>query len=217
MTLRISPSILSSFEYWKGNEFSEETEKAKYDELVSQIKGEPFEESEALLVGKAWHAALEAAVPANADTVTAEGYSFFADGVLEVQGEQPAGLIREIAGELALPEIDVVMGLRADGIAGNIVHEVKTTSRIDPEKYVQTAQWRAYLLAFDAAVVTYHVCRLLQDRKTGIYRLKEYVPFQQYRYKAMRSDLVERVVEVRDFIIDAGLAEFRAVKEERCA
>lgn len=203
MTLSISPTIVDSYEYYVGTEFGDaERERAVYEELLAHIRGEPFEPSEAMLLGRAWHKAIETG------DHQVDGFTFAAESLAGVRSVLPGGLIVEAAGELLLPEINVAMRLRADGIVGNEVHEIKTTSWIDPERYMQTIQWRCYLLAFDAVSATYHACKLLRDQ-AGIYGLAEYQPFRQYRYPAMRKDVVSRVAVVADFIQSQGLAGYR--------
>lgn len=229
--LSISPSILASFEYWHelqpfGEEAAEDFERRaeeKLAELVSQIKGEPFEPSESMLLGRAWHEALERVGGAdlNARDFEVDGYTFDTDSLRVITDKQPRELIRELSGELNLPEVDVVMKLRVDGIDGNTIHEVKTTtSSISQQKvegYMNALQWRCYMLAFGAFTVVYHLCKLKRDRKTGMYSLAEYVPLRQYKHPNMRENVIRRVRECAEFIREQGLAQYREIQEEACA
>lgn len=220
--LSVSPSIVASYEYWRSVD-DEERAREKLDELIAQIKGEPFEPTDAILLGRAWHEALERVGGAQMSdrTFEVDGYTFDTDSLRVVTDKQPAELIRELRGELHLPEIDVVMKLRVDGIRGTEVHEIKTTSRIDLERYMGSLQWQCYLLAFHAMVVVYHLCKLKKDRKTGIYSLAEYVPFRQFAYQGMRDDATRRVGACAEFIREQGLAEYRTIDQptevELCA
>lgn len=228
MPLSVSPSIVASYEYWRSMEPgdswpTEDDIQAKLDELVAQIKGEPFEPPEAMLLGRAWHEALERVGGAEMSdrTFEVDGYTFDIDSLRVVTDKQPLDLIRELRGELHLPEIGVVMKLRVDGIRGTEIHEIKTTSRIDAERYMHSLQWRCYLLAFHAMVVVYHLCRLKRDRRTGIYSLGEYVPFRQFAYQGMRDDVIRRVGACAEFIREQGLTEYRTIDQptevELCA
>lgn len=218
--LSVSPSIVASYEYWRSMEPgdswpNEDDIQEKLDELVAQIKGEPFETTDAILLGRAWHEALDRIGGAQMSdrTFEVDGYTFDTDSLRVVTDKQPADLIRELRGELHLPEIGVVMKLRVDGIRGTEIHEIKTTSRIDLDKYMHSLQWRCYLLAFKAMVVVYHLCKLREDRKTGIYSLGEYVPFRQFTYPGMRDDVTRRVGECAEFIREQGLAEYRTIDQ----
>src|SRR5690554_1689021 len=111
--LRISPSIVDSYEYMLSVD-DDDLAAAKLAELVAQIKGEPREPSEAMLLGTAFHAALE--LP-SAPVVEVEErgtlYRFDGPSLDSVRANQPAGLIRELEGVLQLN--GVVMHLRVDG------------------------------------------------------------------------------------------------------
>lgn len=218
MPLSVSPSIVASYEYWKQADYlDDEGSRAKLDELISQIKGEPFEPTEAILLGRAWHEALERVGGAQRSdrTFEVDGYTFDTDSLRVVTDKQPEDLIRELPGTLDLPEIGVVMKLRVDGIRGTEIHEIKTTSKLDTDRYMNALQWRCYLLAFGCMVVVYHLCRLKRDRKTGIYSLGEYLPVRQYAHPGMRDEVLRRVGECADFIREQGLAEYRTIDEPK--
>lgn len=210
MTLRISPSLVDSFRYYRDTEFdSAEAQEAKLDELRAQIRGEKREPSEVMLRGRAWHEAVQTGL---SEVVLEDGgasYRFDPRAVQAVWDNRPADSFAEVSGTLELPEIGVVMHLRTDGLVGNEIHEDKTTSRIDADRYVNTCQWRAYLEAFECALVVYHVVRLGKPRNSDVWEVKDYLPFRQYRYPAMRADLIQQVGDCKAFIIDQGLASYR--------
>lgn len=213
--LSLSPSIVSSFEYWLSiDDDKPDLQTEKLTELIAQIKGEPFEPSDELLLGRAFHEALETTALNGKPIVVDAGlntYAFAPEAVDEIQRAQPAGTIRELPSVLCLEEIGVVMRLRIDGIAGTEIREVKTVSRIDPARYVYAIQWQCYLLAFGARSVVYDLCRLRPNRETNVYELAEHVAMRQFAYPGMRKRVVSRVDACKRFVIEQGLEEFRHV------
>lgn len=223
--LSISPSIVSAYEYWRRVEDPDREARA-LDELVSSIRGELFEMSDSMRLGRLWHEVVESPPPATRkgdervySVADDAGYSaaFSADDVDTFRSWHPDGTLREVSGRLELPEIDVVMHLRADGLSGVEVVEIKTTSRVDQDRYERSIQWRCYVLAFRAEYVTYDVCRLSRDRSTFVWRLAEHFDFQHYRYPGLRDDVLARVRAVADFIRQQGLERHRLEADREVA
>lgn len=212
--IRISPSLIDSYRYWRTTDFEyPDRERASLEELLSAIRGEPREPTEAMARGLAWHQALEEEVQEEQDTleIHTKGhlFRFSAAEVALLRQQLPALGNRELRGRLELPEAGAVMYLRTDGIAGNIIHEHKTTGRIDVDRYTATSQWRAYLLAFECKQVVYHVVRLYKNRRENLWQVKEYLPFSQYAYPRMREDLVADAAELCAFIRQQNLESYR--------
>ena len=212
--MRLSPSLIDSFEYWQTDERSgPEKQEARFDELIASIKGERFEPNEAMLRGSAFHDLLERQIVGMADSLDSSDekgglWTFDGAGVRHVRTRIPPGTLFEVWGELLLPEIDVRLRLRADGLSGNEVHEFKTTGKaIKVDRYMGSVQWRCYLLAFKAEVAVYHICQL--SKKAGVWRVKEYMPLSQYAYDGMRQNVVIRASALKHFIESQGLAEYR--------
>ena len=215
MTIRLSPSLIDSFEYWQNDERSgEEKQQARFGELIASIKGEHWEPSEPILRGSAFHDLLERQIVGMSDRLDSKDehgriWIFDGDGIRHVRAQIPPGTLFEVWGELLLPEIDVRMRLRADGLSGNEVHEFKSTAKINVDRYMNSVQWRCYLLAFEAELVAYHICKLGLDKKAGVWRLKEYLPLRQYAYDSMRANVLERAAALKSFIESQGLAKYR--------
>ena len=210
--LELSPSLVDSFEYWQETEDGSAWEVKAHAELIASIKREPMRPSEAMALGLAWHKALEGQRPVlDKVSVTLDNgarYTFCADGVRQALDARPPSTSVEMWGNLVLP--GAVLNLRADGVSGNEVHEVKSTSKEpDAERYMRTLQWRAYLLAFEAQVAVYHVCRLEWNEDREVHELRSIDTFRQYAYPTMRDDVETRVSALVDFIRAEGLESFR--------
>ncbi len=221
MILSISPSLLGSYEYVMQDDRSgPERQEKSMQELLASIRGERTPPNEAMLLGRAWHEALGLEVIGR-NTVTIDDdedgrYDFQAESLRAVRENVPADALFECWGELVLEEIDVVMRLRADALSGLTVHEFKTKGRgsINPDTYNDSAQWRCYLLAFDAEIATYHVTKLKHTKKVGAWFVTDYEVFTMYGYPGMRADVVARVRALRDFIFQQGLGEYRRKKTD---
>lgn len=207
--LRLSPSLVDSFEYWQSLE-DEERAAASLEELLASIRGERREPTPALRLGRDWHDAIDPSrsLVLDGDAYVVGEHYFAAEDVDTYRAALPAGLISEAWGDLDLPEVGVRLRLRADGLHGNAVIEHKHTSgQIKVDRYVGSVQWRCYLLAFRADVVRYTVVRLQRDG--DLWRVGDALDFSQRAYPGMRADVARRVGALADFIRRQGLAEYR--------
>jgi hypothetical protein len=215
LVIALTPSMLSSFEYWRSIE-DENRAAAVHHELTRHIQGIKDPPSDALALGSAWHEAIGQDV-IGIDVVNVEAtpgihHSFHADSVLHVRQGLPGGVLFEVPGRLELPEIDAVVRCRADAIGGLVVHEFKSTQgQIKYDNYEKSAQWRCYLLAFECTACTYHISALSRDKKTGQYYARQHAQLQMFTYADIRRDVVARMAELRQFIVDQGLEEHRTL------
>lgn len=217
--LRLSPSIIDSYEYFRDNEWSDpEQEAARLAELVAQIKGEKVPATRQMKRGTAFHAVLEDRPepitvpgwdgPVLAATVDGFEFMFDAETADEVAQQLPRKLIREVPGTYLVAGVEI--RFRVDGLHGCDVRELKTTeSSIDTDKYMHAFQWRMYLLALSAKRCIYDVVKLRQDGATGVYTVAEYLPMSLWAYGRMRAEVERRVTECAQWVTSMGLAEFR--------
>lgn len=215
--LHLSPSLIDSYRYWRSIEDPERAS-ASMAELVASIRKEESPPTEAMVRGTAWHRALEESGSGTGDVieVAEQGhrFRFNAAEVAMIRKQLPRATALELRGRLELPEVGVVLHLRTDGVVGNVIHEHKTTTRPDLDRYTHSSQWRAYLLAFECRVVVYHVVQLRHDRRAVIWQLKDYLPFRQYSYPRMRRDLASEAADLAAFIRSQGLTEFREERQD---
>lgn len=222
MPLRLSPSIVDSYEYWRDHDWDDpEQEAAKLAELIAQVKGERFPATRQMRRGTAFHTAMEK--PARWRSVTGwsapvypvevDGFEFLFDkpSTDEVTAQIPRGLIREIPGMVVIG--DVEMHFRVDGMLGLRGRELKTTeSSIDVDKYLNAIQWQVYCLGMGCRQWTYDVVKFRQDSMTGVYSVAEYLALPLYAYGRMRESVEKRVAEVAQWVTDQGLAEYRQAR-----
>lgn len=83
---------------------------------------------------------------------------------------------------------------RADSLTATSVRDVKTTSAIDLERYINSYQWRTYLWITGASRFVYDVFRVSVDEDNMEVTVKEYVPMEITRYPDLDKD-VESLID----------------------
>jgi len=142
-------SWIESYRRWLHWEplFDGQEEPTLADMIKSVTASEP---TEAMLVGTAFHKALETASEGEFETLSANGYTFrLPDASIELTP------IRELRGHAEYGDLTVTG--QVDGLFGKLVVDHKTTSKFDAENYLAGLQWRFYLDIFDADVFRWHV------------------------------------------------------------
>lgn len=141
----------------------------------------------AMLAGTAFHEALEKSEYGLHDVLYAKGYTF----------QMPDA-------ELAIPEIREVRsyqwygGLlvtgKCDCLDGRMVVDHKTTSRFDPERYLEGYQWRYYLDLFGADVFRWNVFEL-REVDTRVYEVSDPQLLEITRYPGMHDDCMQLALD----------------------
>lgn len=179
-------SHVEAFRAWEADE------EAETDDLIARILGKD-EPSERMLAGTALHRALELADHGvEADTLTANGYTFhFAedfDLALPDVRELRAARTWMVDGE------PITISGQVDCIDGKRIEDHKTTGRFDPDRYLSGCQWRLYLSIFGADRFRWNVFEIA-ERKPLVYDVRAQHTLEQWRYPALEDDctrLVER-------------------------
>lgn len=186
--IRLSVSDLESFRYWKmrdDQDVADLVRKLKHDEP-------PTPQMEA---GRAFATLMENAIP---DTVMVERTVFpwtFDFRPLE-RRELSLPAVRELKAEVVFttPSGPVTLVGKVDGIHGRRIHDQKLTERWEAENYVDSLQWRAYLVMFEALAFTYDVFVGRYDgHKVTI---TDYHPCTFYTYPTIRADVERAVCEL---------------------
>lgn len=194
LKLRCSATDIDAFRYWRDNDPREDqTPEEALAGLLAQLRREA-PPSEPMLAGKALHKALEHSGPGEVSTLEADGYLFHIAAEVELELTP----IRELKAELGLVVDGVLVTLVGvvDGIDGHRVDDHKFTGRFEPERFLDSYQWRIYLLIFNAHRFRWNVFECSQTN------LREYRIFGAHRleqaaYPGMRDDVLR---ELREFI-----------------
>lgn len=164
------------------------------EELISRLRRES-PPNRAMAMGTAWHSILENPPSDELLAVERDGFTFLIECDADIELPQ----VREIRAEKTYMVDGVLVTLTGgcDGITGNVVTDHKLTARPDPEKYLDSYQWRAYLDIYGADVFEYILYHALDREKDGQVIIKDVMPFRFYRYPEMASDLISGI---RDFV-----------------
>lgn len=192
--IRISVTELESYRYFK------EREDMTVADLVADLRHEkpPTPQMEA---GRAFALFMETARHdgIGGDEATVDGWRF----IFDVDAELELPDVRELKAEASFqtPSGPVTLVGKVDGLGGLTVHDQKLTEKWDAERYLDSLQWRAYLVMFKATTFVYDVFVGRYDSKgakkvtvTGYERM----PF--YAYPEMRRDVERAVTELAGVI-----------------
>lgn len=183
--MRISVTDLDSFRYWKDSEMT-------IDELVQRLRGK-FEPTPAMMAGRAFHSMLEHANLGEIDICDVDGYRF---DFRQLKAEIAMPSVRELKAEYQIGDITLVG--KVDALNGNVVHDYKLTEQFDAERYVDSYQWRCYLLMFGATQFVYDVFQARYDIASIV--VYDYHRMSFSAYPEMRDDVLREVHGLAEII-----------------
>jgi len=187
--LRLSVSDLESYRYWKASE------DAPLEDLIARLSHvvQPTPQMEA---GRAFAKLFENAEDGLYERADANGWSFRFE--LDAHVELP--VLRELKAEevFQAPSGPVTLVGKVDSLHGLTVRDQKLTERWDAERYLDSLQWRAYLVMFGAETFVYDVfvCRYENQRVT----VYDYHALTFHRYPNIRRDVETAVCELAEVV-----------------
>jgi hypothetical protein len=196
--IRLSVTHLETLRYWKGRE------DATMQMLIADLtyKSAPTRQMQA---GKAFQKFLELAKEGESFiSTTVEGWSFyFGDLALLV----PIPLSAELKGyvDFATPHGLVRLTGVADDFRGMEIGDNKLTEKIEAEKYLDSLQWRAYLVMFGASKFVYHVFQGRYDKDEDNVTITGYETFPFYTYPGIRRDVERAVAELAGIVAEHNI------------
>lgn len=199
-TLRVSASDLDAFRYFMDREDGD------LPSLLAQLRRE-LPATPAMLAGTALHTALENAQIGVVEALEADGYRF----IIEAEADLELPDIREmkVTDERQIRDTMVTLVGKVDGANGRTILDHKLTQRFDPERFLNSYQWRVYLDLFDADLFEWIVYEAKpfgpDDREITI---KDVHRLTAHRYPGMTSDLNRELAGFVDF------AKIHLMKEE---
>lgn len=187
--IRLSVTDLDQYLYWL------ELEDAGPEWLIDRLT--KFEPSPAMQAGSAFHGALEL-LTNSANLLVHDGYTFNiqCDAEISLPAQRELKIEREI-----LPGI-VLVG-KIDALDGNRIVDYKLTERLDAERYMDSMQWRAYLMLFETNEFEYSIFEGSPDRgSTTCYTIRDWHSLRFYSYPGMESNVKEVANELAKFVRD---------------
>ncbi len=192
--IHVRVSQMEGLRYWK------DQEESTLADLVARLRGDG-PESPQMQAGKALAKFFEHADDQAYGEAYVDGWSF--DFQLEAEFSRPAH--RELEGSMVIetPSGPVLLTGHCDGLGGRTIHDQKLTEKWDAERYLDSLQWRAYLVLFEADTFTYDVFvgRYGTGRNQGQVTVTDYHPMTFYAYPDMRRDVERAVAELAAVIV----------------
>lgn len=190
--IRLSVSDLESLRYWKDRDDQD------LDALLAKLRHEE-PATQQMEAGAAFAKLMENANEGVLLERTVMPWTFdFRD--LDATLALPP--IRELKAEVPMrtPSGNVTLVGKVDCLHGRHVHDQKLTERWDAERYIDSLQWRAYLVMFEATAFTYDV---FQARYNGHHiTVTEYHPVTFYAYPSMKADVQRAVDELARVVLE---------------
>lgn len=172
-------SNIEAFRQWKNwRPLFEGQEEPTVEDLVRFITTD--EPTEAMKVGTAFHKAMELAQEGSHETFAANGYTF-----LLPDAELALPAIREMRAYSAYGGLTVTG--QVDAVEGRVVIDHKTTSKFDPERYLDGCQYRFYLDMFGADTFEWNIF-VVREVEPQVYAVAEPHILRAHRYPGMHDD-----------------------------
>ena len=184
--IRLSVSDLETYRYWKANE------EADVPTLISRLRHED-PPTPAMEAGRAFASLFEGSTVGDLDVKEVNGWTF---DFTALDAEMAVPAVRELKAEVPFetPSGPVTLVGKVDGLDGTTVHDQKLTERWDAERYIDSLQWRAYLVMFGASEFVYDV---FSARYAGRYvNVSAYDRVAFYSYPNIRRDVERAVAEL---------------------
>lgn len=204
--LRLSVTMLDTYVYGMANE-DMSSEQLAY-ELFARKKP-----SLAMRVGTSFHRFLEKGQLAPQLLAIPDQYGFHFILPDDLNGTIELGAIREHVYEWPIFDNVVLVG-KIDAETPYKVIDHKLTGCFDPERYMDSLQWRAYLAMRGKAHFSYQVFEHsgLPEQPDGLGHypvlIKDYHRLDQYAYAGMQDDIKDIVRDLAEFA-RVWMAEFR--------
>jgi len=186
--------------------------------LIESIAGE-FVESEPMRLGSAFHAVFEEPDEYlewwdGAGVYLSDGYTFDAqavdEAVADIWAQAPVMEVPSTDTTLQTVYGPVRISARADAIAGLNAYELKTTQRCPkPERYLDSMQWRAYVLAYGVTSVTYRIVQLKHLKKPDVWTVTNTETLTLYPYPHITRDVTAAATRLVEFIQHHNLDKHR--------
>lgn len=161
-----------------------------------------FEPNAAMEAGTAVHKLIEdigfGVLPEHADV---NGWHVHFD----LDADAPIPLAREIP--LYRQHNGIPLHGRCDAISGARVHDIKTTSAIDADRYLDSYQWRAYLWMSGRQRFVYDILRVKVEEDIKVVTVLEYVPIKLSAYPGLSRDVESLLEQFHECVTALGIAQ----------
>jgi hypothetical protein len=162
-------------------------------DLIRQLR-HLMPSTEAMEAGTALHKALENAPAGEHKGFEADGFLFSFDTEAEI--DLPAMREMKAVREYLVDDVRVTLVGKVDAIHGKRIDDHKFTAKFDPDRYLNSWQWRIYLEVFGADTFVWNIFEAIESAPKH-YLIRNVHKLTQQRYPGIADD-VER--ELRAFV-----------------
>lgn len=197
--IRISVTHLDGFDYYlKSNKDT--------DTYISELT--TFTDNRPMKIGRSFETILQ--LP----ELTKFEDCYNCDGVKFKRNQIAKALQRYETGVWQLKHVQEFEGVqlvgKADIIQGATIIDIKTTAKIDIQRYIDSYQWRAYLMLFGANLFEYHIYQIKDEPE--LIDITDFELLKLNDYDGLVSDLKCVVNDFKDFIYSNNLQDYFKVK-----
>lgn len=188
--LRVSVTDIDQLRYYR------DTDDMELADLIARLK-HLMPSSQEMQAGTALHKALELAEPGDFKGLSADGFIFS----FETDAEIELFPTRETKTEqrYLIGDCEVTLVGKVDALHGKRIDDHKFTSKFDPDRYLNSYQWRCYLEMFGADIFRWNIFEATESAPNN-YLIRNVHPLTMSRYPGMAED-VER--ELTEFVVFA--------------
>lgn len=190
-TLRVSASDIDAYRRFRDNDDVE------LADLLAQLRRESAP-TPAMMAGTALHAALETIENGDYQSIAIEDYQF--DFETDAEIDVPPVREMKVTGQFVIGDVLVTLVGKVDAVHGKRVDDHKLTARFDPERFMNSYQWRVYLMLFRADEFRWNVFEAKEITETH-YAITAVHPLTMHRYPGMEDDVM------RELDLFVGLAQ----------
>lgn len=165
------------------------------------------EESDAMIAGTALHAVMERSAFGDLpNEIKQDGWAI----IFDIDAEIMLPAMREVP--VCREHKGIKLHGRVDAMGAHTVHDIKTTQSIDADRYLDSAQWKAYLYMTDYRRFVYDIFRVSRDEKRREMVVREYVPITLIAYPGLSRDVESLLVEFDAAVKALGIPEIMRKK-----
>jgi len=209
--LRLSATLLESSRLYFAGVISQES-------LIESITGK-VEETQQMALGTAFHQVFEdpdayMEMWDDAHVYHSNGFVFDAQlvdkSVADIWAQCPIMEVPSSDLTLTTDYGPVRISCRADAMAGLDVFELKTTQKYPaPERFLNSMQWRSYVLAYGATSVSYRIVQLKHLKKVDVWTITNTETIKLFPYPKITEDVTKAATRLIEFIHHHNLDEHR--------
>lgn len=188
-TLRVSATDLDQLRYFNS------VDEMELAELIARLK-HLMPSSEAMEAGTALHKALEMAEPGEHKGFSVDGFTFSFE--TDCQIDLPPIREMKTTREYVIGDVLVTVVGKVDAIHGRWIADHKFTAKFDPDRYLDSYQWRLYLEIFDADEFRWNIFEAVESAPKN-YLIRAFHPLRMHRYPGMGADVVRELTEFVGF------------------